>query len=92
MGKLRGKLITNFSIDELELYKTTLLLYDKTREKGLCIEKDAYDQSGKLLSNCMALHKQNKGDLSDFWRLFESLSDKNLKVVIRDKKLKRILK
>lgn len=89
-------LITNFNINDLELYKIAIILYKDTKVQGLCIKKEAYDTFGGILPHHMSLHKMNKkiGYLSEFWKIYEKIlvtPIEQRKKLLREFKLKRIV-
>lgn len=74
-----GTLLTNFSINQLSKYRSTVLTYfQKTGNCHLVISVFAYyPQSGKLLNGC-SLHTLDRTiDLSDFWEIFYSFKPTN---------------
>ena len=70
--KMRDTLITNFSREKLDLFRTAVLLY---RDKDLYISDVAYDIYSRRLDNTFSLHCIHYKNLSEFWRLFDKLEE-----------------
>lgn len=68
-------LITNFDEKDLENYKLAISLFEnKTGNKWLTIQNDAYDFYGNLLTNTLSLHGvESTRDLSIFWNIYDRL-------------------
>lgn len=65
-----GTHITNFSSDRFEKYRLAL---EKYNDPNLVISNYAYSSDGTFLEGMRSLHHMVKGDLSDFWRVFDDI-------------------
>lgn len=70
--------LINFEPDREQLYRKAIELYEQEypQEKGvLYITPDAYDITGRLMPNRMALRHTKRKDYSKFWHIFEKLNE-----------------
>ena len=67
-----ASIVTNFQADELPRYQKAIEL---SKSKDLYITNDAVYVWGNPLHDCMVLRRRNNGNLTLFWRMFESLKE-----------------
>ncbi len=63
-------LLTNFDKEETHIYQEAIRRYGKG---GLFITEDAYDVYGNKIETCSALRRTQRGDKSEFWRIFDQV-------------------
>ena len=79
-------LLTKFDIENLPIYEEALRIYPKTKEQGLFlrIENNNNDRVGSMWFGVDC-------DLSNFWKIHNSVSEKYDKMNLRIKKINRVL-
>ena len=65
-----SSLITNFSVDRLELFQQAIL-----HDEGLYIQLDAFNKSGRPIRSCYSLHSKFPKDRSNFWECLLKLEE-----------------